>query len=125
MKAAMKLEKSSPSPLSFVENSRISSITFAPGYVQFHFDGPCLNAYVWPKIKFDKDVVKRFDSSYTDSLIELVGKTLISAHVDPYESITLELDDQICLEISLHGEDLVKGEAAMLQDSSGKIWEVW
>jgi hypothetical protein len=36
--------------LAHLENRDLSAVTFVRDYIQLHFDGPVLNAYVWPKI---------------------------------------------------------------------------
>lgn len=111
--------------LSLIEGKEISSVVFARGYVQLLFDGPYLNAYVWPSIIDGGRRITAKQPGYRDALCDQIGKEVTTAIEKPSEKLALQFADGTALEISLLEEDRSGPEAAMLQDEGGKRWEVW
>ncbi|GEP61666.1 hypothetical protein [Reyranella soli] len=112
-------------PLTYLENRELSAVTFVRDYIQLHFDGPVLNAYVWPKLNNALGVLEQQTPGYRDALCGQIGRLVIVAVADPTTEISLHFDNNTVIAISLREEDRVGEEAAMFQDRTGKLWNVW
>lgn len=111
--------------LHFLENEQLSAVTFVQDYVQFHFDGPCLTAYVWPHIVNHKGSITLELPGYRDALCERIGKIVVNAFEEPGERLVIVFADDVTLEVSLKEADREGPEAAMFDDQTGKSWNVW
>lgn len=114
----------SQSVLHCLENTQLSAVTFVQDYVQLHFDGPCLTAYVWPHILNKKEPATPKVPGYRDALCERIGKTVVKAFEEPGERLVIVFEDDVTLEVSLNEADREGPEAAMFRDQSDK-WNVW
>jgi hypothetical protein len=111
--------------LGMLEGLELGAITFVRDYMQFHFDGPYLNAYVWPVVRRGERVLRRGEIGFLESLHALIGKTVVAAVVHAKDKIEIRFDDHVIVSIWLRPEDSVRGESAMFQDGTGKFWEIW
>jgi len=111
--------------LSLIVGNEISSVVFARGYLQIVFDGPYLNAYVWPSIVVGGHKFTFGEPRYRDSLCDQIGKEVVAAIEVPKVKLELGLSDGTTIEISLAEEERNGPEAAMLQDGEGIRWNVW
>jgi hypothetical protein len=102
-----------------------STTLFFRGALQLHFDGTVLNAYVWPKLKNALGIFEQHTLGYRDALCGQIGKLVVAAVADPTTQISLHFDNDTILAISLREEDRAGSEAAMFQDGTGKLWNVW
>ena len=125
----MSNQMSAPSPgddpLTYLENRELSAVTFVRDYIQLHFDGPVLNAYVWPKLSNALGVFERHTPGYRDVLCGQIGRLVVAAVSDRTAAISLHFDNETIVAISLREEDRVGSEAAMFQDGTGKLWNTW
>ena len=103
----------------------LSAVTFVQDYVQFEFDGPVLNAYVWPAVKLGEKSLVFKDSGYRDALCEQIGIPVSRAFEQAGKKIVLCFDGGAAFEISLKQEDRAGVEALMLQHCPGEEWNVW
>lgn len=115
----------SKSVLHYLDNEQLSAVTFVQDYVQLHFDGPCLTAYVWPHILNQKGSIAPKVPGYRDALCERIGKIVVQAFEEPGERLAIVFADGVTLEVSLKEADREEPEAAMFHDQSGKSWNVW
>jgi hypothetical protein len=111
--------------LAYLEGEELTAITFLRAYLQLHFSGAYLNAYVWPTIKMNTDTIDHHNAQYRNKLCECIGKTVSVAAAQPDEKLVILFDDGGSIEISLRRKDRTGEEAAMFQDGTGKLWEVW
>jgi hypothetical protein len=116
---------SSSNILDRLENAQLSAVTFVQDYVQLHFDGPYLNAYVWPTVKEPKKAFERDTPGYRDALCKRIGKLVVKAYEDAHERLVMQFADGVTLEVSLKEADREGPEAAMFQDPADKHWNVW
>lgn len=118
-------EPESKPVLHCLENEKLSAASFIRDYVQLHFDGPCLNAYVCPHILHQKESITPKVSGYRDALCERIGKIVVKASEELGERLVIVFADDVTLAVSLKETDRDGPEAAMFHDHSGKSWNVW
>lgn len=120
------MDNSEPrSILSLLEGEELSAITFVMDYLQLHFNGPCLNAYVWPSIMTQKDLISPTTPGYRDALCELIGKAVAKGYEEPEESLVIEFVDGVTLTVSLREEDRDVVEAAWFFTADHRDSYVW
>lgn len=115
----------SEAPLSLLEGREVSAVVFVRDYLQLQFDGPYLNAYVWPELHKGRQNWDVSRPGYKDALCNLIGRTIVAAVETPDERITLHVDDETSMEFSLRAEDRRCAEAVMVQDEGGGRWSIW
>jgi len=121
----MNFDNSRESLLSLLTGRELSAITFVRDYLQLQFDGPFINAYVWPLIRMPEKKIDFGAPGYRDALCGQIGKTVIAAREEPEIKLAIDFDNAVVFEISLKREDRITEEAAMFQDGTGKRWNVW
>jgi hypothetical protein len=113
------------SSLSMLKGRQLSAVTFVQNYIQFHFDGPYLNTYVWPRLLNGEEFSPR-TPGYRDALCNRIGKAVVDTVEERNDKLAIEFDDGVVMEVSLREADRESLEAAMFQDgSSGEVWDVW
>lgn len=115
----------SKSILHRLENEQLSAVTFIQDYVQLHFDGPCLTAYVWPHILTENGSIPPRVPGYRDALCGFIGSIVVRAFEELGSRLVIQFVEGRTLEISIKESDKEGPEAAMFQDESGKSWSVW
>ncbi|WP_124607065.1 hypothetical protein [Burkholderia sp. Bp9142] len=110
--------------LQLLEGRELGAVTFVRDYVQLHFEGPLLNAYVWPIVLTGNERYSVGGRGYRDELCARIGCTVNSAE-ETEEHMTLSFSDGSSVEISLRDEDRSGPEAVLLDDGSGQVWNVW
>lgn len=108
-----------------LEGRELTGITFIHDYIQFHFDEPILNAYTFPQVTTANATLNPDTPGYRDALCGQIGKTVVVAHEELNQQLSLHFCDKTVISISLQDEDRVCAESAMLQADSGKRWNVW
>jgi len=111
--------------LSCLKGEQLSAVTFIQDYVQLHFDGPFLTAYVWPHILNENGSVTPKVSGYRDTLCELIGKIVVKAFEMPDDRLAIEFANGAVLEVSLRESDREGPEAAVFREQAGKGLRVW
>ena len=107
-----------------IEGQELDAVTFVRDYVQFHFEGPILNAYVWPVLHVGTELYSIGMRGYRDELCSRIGCTVRSA-TETGERVTLSLSDGSSMDISLRDEDRSGPEAFLLDDGAGQVWNIW
>jgi hypothetical protein len=108
--------------LKLIENQELAGITFIRDYLQFLFDGPYLNGYVWPRLTIrDKTFTAKADG-YRDALCGQIGKRVIKAS-HRHEEVVLRFDDGSEIGFSVKEEDKAGPDAVLLQ--AGDTWCAW
>jgi len=111
--------------LRMVEGRELSAVTFVRDYLQLHFDGPFLNAYVWPVVVLPDAVpYSAATRGYRDKLCARIGCAVLSAS-ETKDHIAISFADDSLFRISLRDEDRSGPEAAVLDDGSGQRWNTW
>ena len=107
--------------LNELQGTQLGSVEFVRSYVQFHFDGPTLNAYTLPSVLVNRSHLVPGDSGYRDALCERIGIPVARASVSEI-LVTLVFQDEAIFSISLRSEDYVGAEAVEYVDRLGRIW---
>jgi hypothetical protein len=110
--------------LDVLKGREVSAVTFVRDYLQLQFDGPFLNAFVWPRIKTGAAILDFETPGYRDALCSQIGKTVGGVIEEANRRLSLFFTDGSIIEISLLSRDRRGPEAALLQDGKG-CFEVW
>lgn len=89
------------------------------------FDGPCLTAYVWPIVRDGAGTFDYATPGYRDALCRLIGCLIDKTAERVDDKLALHFFNGAIVEVSLKESDRQGPEAAMLQDPTGKRWNVW
>lgn len=119
------MSASESSVLKRLENEQLSAVVFVQDYIQLQFDGPCLTVYVWPTIRNAANALDRKSPGYRNALCDLIGCVVDRTSEEESEKLVMHFMNGATLEVSLKESDREGPEAAMLQDPSGKRWNVW
>lgn len=121
----MKQITSNRTILNSLEGEQLSAITFVQDYLQLHFDGPYINAYIWPKVVVRQHSTGYHDPRYRDILCEQIAKIVKRVALLDEERLEIQFQDETLIVIPLREEDKATAEAAMFQDSNGETWNIW
>jgi hypothetical protein len=98
-------------PLEKIVGEQLSSVEFVQDYVQLHFDGPTITAFVWPTLNLRENIMRFGDSEYRDELCARIARKVTSARIIEMVCLIVQFDDGVELNISLKPEDRVGPEA--------------
>jgi len=113
-------EKNIAIPLEKIVGEQLSSVEFVQDYVQLHFDGPIITAFVWPTLNLRGNIVRFGDSGYRDELCARIARKVTSARIIEMVCLTVQFDDGANLNISLKPEDSVGPEAGYFSESDSR-----
>jgi hypothetical protein len=97
--------------LNKIVREQLSSVEFVQDYIQLHFDGPTLTAFVLPTVQLPEKKLGFGDFGYRDELCARIGRKVVLAELVEANAITVRFDDGAVIEISLKPEDSVGPEA--------------
>jgi hypothetical protein len=100
-----------PIPLEKIVGEQLSSVEFVQDYVQPHFDGPTITAFVWPTLNLRGNIMRFGDSGYRDELCARIARKVTSTRIIEMICLAIQFDDGVELNISLKPEDSVGTEA--------------
>jgi hypothetical protein len=118
-------EKAGLSSLERLVGKSVSSICFLPNYIQIVFEDLILTCYTNPVVCISEERVDSLMPGFKDKLCILIGKSVQSVVEKLRDELAVYFDDGDSITISLRFEDAVSVEAAMLQNQSGTIFDVW
>jgi hypothetical protein len=98
---------------------QLSSVEFVQDYVQLHFDGPTLTAFVWPVVSFCGKAVHFGESNYRDELCGRIAHKVHAAVLREGEAVIVEFEDGAIISVSVRKEDRVRPEAGHFRNGSG------
>ncbi|SCU75045.1 conserved hypothetical protein [Cupriavidus necator] len=107
-----------------LEGHELGAVTFVRDYIQLHFEGPLLNAYVWPVVVAGNERYSPGMREYRDELCARIG-CMVSLAIEAKDVVAISFSDGSLMEISLRNEDRSGPEAILLDDGSGQVWSVW
>jgi hypothetical protein len=90
---------------------QLSSVEIVQDYVQLHFDGPTITAFVWPTINSGGNTMRFGDLGYRDELCGRIAHNVTAARIVKMVCLTVQFDDGVELNISLKSEDSTGPEA--------------
>ena len=106
---------------------QLSSVEFVQDYVQFHFDGRTITAYVWPEVIFGKEAFSFGQESYRNKLCDLIGLEIKDLHYQEKDFLILifkNTDGVIRLNLDPKNPDVIS-EVAIFNDDLDKTWSVF
>jgi hypothetical protein len=103
--------------LDSIVGEQLSSVEFVQDYIQLHFDGPTITAFVLPTVHLSRKRLGFGDSGYRDELCARIGRKVVLAEFDSV-AVTVRFDDGAEINISLRDEDRVGPEAGHFRATS-------
>jgi hypothetical protein len=100
-----------PPLLQKIIGEQLSSVEFVQDYIQLHFDGPTLTAFVWPVISTNGKTIRAGEPGYKDAVCASIGRKVQSAEVVEGVEVLIEFADGPRISISLRPEDSTGPEA--------------
>jgi hypothetical protein len=106
---------------------QLSSVEFVQDYVQLHFDGRTLTAYIWPEIKI-KDSIFRFgEIEYRNKLCNLIGVEVEDLFLKDKEFLIILFNDEkgvISINLSPTNPEIIS-EIAIFNDELDQTWAIF
>jgi hypothetical protein len=106
---------------------QLSSVEFVKDYVQLHFDGRTITAFVWPEIKI-KDSVFRFgEIEYRNVLCNLIGIEVEDLFMQDKAFLVLQFKDEkgiITINLSPTNPEIIS-EIAIFSDELDQTWAIF
>ncbi len=106
---------------------QLSSVEFVQDYVQLHFDGRTITAFVWPEIKI-KDSVFRFgEIEYRNVLCNLIGIEVEDLFMQDKAFLVLQFKDEkgiITINLSPTNPEIIS-EIAIFSDELDQTWAIF
>lgn len=106
---------------------QLSSVEFVQDYVQLHFDGRTITAYVWPEVIFGKEEFSFGQENYRNKLCDLIGLEIKDLYYQEKDFLVLvfkDTDGVIRLNLDPHNPDVIS-EVAIFKDDLDKSWSVF
>lgn len=98
-------------PIAEIVGEQLSSVEFVEDYVQWHFEGPTLTAFVPPTLRLHGRTIRFGEQGYRDELSARINHNVLAAYVRDGDAVIIEFDDEAAICISLKPEDQVGPEA--------------
>jgi hypothetical protein len=99
--------------------SQLGSVEFVQDYVQFHFDGPWLQAITHPSVRAGDRVFTWNDNGYRDQLCYRIARIVVSTSFIERQHLEIIFDDGTSFFISLRPEDYRTAEAVIFNGRDG------
>jgi hypothetical protein len=118
------VDRISEQPLSMLIGRQLSSVEFVHDYLQLRFDGPCLTAVTYPRVRVGQLWWAWGKPGYRDQVCDRIGKVVTRAVSNEGQELCIEFDDGACITISLSPDDYRAAEAVIFDDGEEGCW-VW
>ena len=86
--------------LDAIIGEQLSSVEFVQDYVQLHFGGPHIIAYVWPVVESGGEFLHFGEGRYRDALCERISRKVLTASIREGVTAAIEFDDGATMRIS-------------------------
>jgi len=106
---------------------QLSSVEFVQDYLQLHFDGRTITAYVWPEVSLNGETYILGQDTYRDRLCDLIGNVVTDLYYQDKEHIALVFKENkgtIKINLAPNNPEIVS-EIAIFNDSLDKTWSVF
>lgn len=97
--------------ISGIIGEELTAVEFVQDYLQLRFDGPLLTLYAWPHVLLSEFSVAFGEPEYRNALCAQIGEKVEEATLDEGDSLTIKLENETVLALSLREEDLDRPEA--------------
>jgi hypothetical protein len=103
-----------------LEGQELTAVEFVADYLRLRFDGPMITMYAWPHLLFPEFSLAYGEPEYRNGLCAQIGEIVKKASLEEFESLTIELENDTVIALSLREEDLSGPEAGSYsEDGSG------
>ncbi|MDU1893143.1 MAG: hypothetical protein E6767_20895 [Dysgonomonas sp.] len=102
-----------------LKGEQLSSVEFVQDYLQLHFDGKYLIAYIWPDICNSDNRYTYGQIDYRNKLCEFIGKIIKGVYIEDGKELNIFFKNEngyIHLNLDPDNPDIV-GDIAMFHDS--------
>jgi len=106
---------------------QLSSLEFVQDYLQLHFDGRTITAYIWPDVSINGETFSFGEDLYRNKLCDLIGNTVFDLQYQDKEYLTLMFKENkgtIHINLDPSNPEIVS-EIAIFSDSLDKTWAVF
>jgi hypothetical protein len=99
--------------ISAIEGEELKAVSFVEDYLQLGFGTPILTLYAWPYVMLPDFSVAFGEPEYRNALCAQIGETVKTASLEDGNALTIELENEVVLGLSLREEDLDQPEAGL------------
>ena len=103
--------------ISAIVGEELTAVEFVQDYLQLRFDGPLLTLYAWPHVLLSEFSVAFGEPEYRNALCAQIGEKVEEAALDEGDSLTIKLENETVLALSLREEDLDGPEAGSFSET--------
>ncbi|HWW23099.1 MAG TPA: hypothetical protein VNY78_04305 [Edaphobacter sp.] len=103
--------------LSGIIGEELTAVEFVQDYLQLRFDGPLLTLYAWPHVLLSEYSVAFGEPEYRNALCAQIGEKVEEATLEEGDSLTIKLENETVLALSLREEDLDGPEAGSFSET--------
>jgi hypothetical protein len=103
--------------LSGIIGEELTAVEFVQEYLQLRFDGPLLTLYAWPHILLSEYSIAFGEPEYRNALCAQIGEKVEEATLEEGDSLTIKLENETVLALSLREEDLDGPEAGSFSET--------
>ncbi len=103
--------------LSGIIGEELTAVEFVQDYLQLRFDGPLLTLYAWPHVLLSEYSIAFGEPEYRNALCSQIGEKVEEATLDEGDSLTIKLENETVLALSLREEDLDGPEAGSFSET--------
>jgi hypothetical protein len=103
--------------LSGIIGEELTAVEFVQDYLQLRFDGPVLTLYAWPHVLLSEYSIAFGEPEYRNALCAQIGEKVEEATLEEGDSLTIKLENETVLALSLREEDLDGPEAGSFSET--------
>jgi hypothetical protein len=103
--------------LSGIIGEELTAVEFVQDYLQLRFDGPLLTLYAWPHVLLSEYSIAFGEPEYRNALCAQIGEKVEEATLEEGDSLTIKLENETVLALSLREEDLDGPEAGSFSET--------
>jgi hypothetical protein len=110
-----------------IVSEQLSSVEFVQDYLQLHFDGKTITAYVWPQLIHNNEISYFGDSGYRDKLCNFIGKEVKDLFYTDKQFLVLyfnEIYGSIKINLDAKNPEIVS-EIAVFNDPIDNTWAIF
>ena len=99
--------------ISTIEGEELHSVAFVEDYLELRFGPAILTLYAWPYVMLPDFSVAFGEPEYRNALCAQIGETVKTASLEDGNALTIELENEVVLGLSLREEDLDGPESGL------------
>lgn len=106
---------------------QLSSVEFVQDYIQLHFDGRTITAYIWPEVKIKNEIWRFGEIEYRNKLCSLIGIEVEDLFFQDKEFLVLLFKNEkgvININLSPTNPEIIS-EIAIFNDDLDQTWAIF